>query len=82
MSSPRGKELIKMEIMKKFENACLCAIACNEWAQKMYWKNLLKIYWSLEDDLLPEATEKLNETINYLTFEEKVKFFKLVEKLK
>ena len=71
-----------MNNWKDFENSWLFAIGCDEWAQVMYWKNLLKIYWSLEDEYLPVANIKMNDLLNSLTFEEKVKFFKLVEKLK
>ena len=71
-----------MNNWKNFENSWLFAICCDKWAQVMYWKNLLKIYWSLEDEYLPVANLKMNEFLNSLIFEEKVKFFKLVEKLK
>lgn len=65
--------------IKDFDKALLNAYGADEQVKIYYWKNLLKVFHGLDKSNLKQANSLMNIFVNSLTFEEKIKFFKLAE---
>lgn len=68
--------------IKEFDFALACAYGADLWAKTYYWSNLIKVYHSLQKDDIPKAASLMNIFIDNLSFEDKIKFFRIVENAK
>ena len=68
--------------IKDFDKVLLHAYGAygtDEVTKSYYWKNLLKVFHGLDRSNLKQANSLMNIFVNSLTFDEKIKFFKLAE---
>jgi hypothetical protein len=81
VSSPDGKELIKMiYTISDFDKALLYFHACDEWAKNHYFRELVKIWHGLSREDLPKANSLMAIALGHMSIDRRIEILEMLEK--